>query len=127
MEWVCQDRDTAGLANGRHGVHQVHISGYGRCNPEREDMASAAGYLHTGDDVERVALFLFIGPKRRIEGIMVGDGDDIEMRLVAGDVVKQVADGACAVAGGGVHVQVGITVMLGWGHVASRDEEFIAS
>lgn len=108
LKRVGKDCHAALLVDGGDCIFECHAFGDGACDPQREDMAFGAGDFHAGDDVEGIVVAVFVCPQAGVHRVVVGDGDDIE-RSHAGDVVKDFFDGVKAIAGGGVHVNVGET------------------
>lgn len=68
-------------------------------------MADLCGDFCANNDVKRVFITALIRPQRGVYAVMIGDGDDIQLRMLR-DMIQHFAHGVHTIAGGGVYVQV---------------------
>ncbi len=108
---MCQNSEAALFMNRGDGFSYRHAFGNGLGNPQTDDMPAARGDFHTGDNIERVAITLLISPQTGIQHIVIGDGDDVQITPV-GNALQNLSSGCEAIAGTGVHVNIGTTSEL---------------
>ena len=103
-----QYSDAALFMDGSGGFGQRHQHGNRLPDPQRQDMPLSAGNFDTRHNVKGILCAPFAGPQTRVQGVMIGDGDDIQMAQ-PGNMVQNLLHGGKAIAGGGVHVEICLT------------------
>jgi|GEM_PF-3489609 len=75
-------------------------------------MPGTTADFQTRNDIKRIPVALLVSPEARVEIVMIGNGNDGEVRASHGDEAEKFGDGRFTIAGGGVHVQIGVALGL---------------
>lgn len=75
-------------------------------------MPGAAADFQAGDDIKRIPVALLISPEARIKTVVIGNGNNGEVRASQCDEAEKFGDGRFTIAGSGVHVQIGVALGL---------------
>lgn len=106
LERMRENRHAARFMDGGGGLFEGKVTGNGARDPQREDMPVARADFHTGDDLERIATILRTCPQTGFQTVVIGDAHDIEIETTRG-IIEHFDGARSAVAGGGVHMQIG--------------------
>jgi hypothetical protein len=122
-ERMGRDRQAAGLMDGQDGRPERPVRSDGPLEVQGEQVAAERGHLLADDDLDAQATVPGerLRGDRRVDPLVIGDGDDIEVRRVL-DVLQDLLDAGRPVAGDRVDVQVGPATRAGtaWvGHAAA--------
>ena len=79
-------------------------------------MTIGAGHFHAGNNVKRICALLAVGPQARVDAVMIGDGDDVQVTPPR-RVIKHLSRCRSAVTRRRVHVQIGAACKLRDVHV----------
>ena len=81
-ERVRDDCDATLLLDGEDGIGGAHAGEDLLFEEQTDDVSFSGGDLLSDDDVEAVLLSERLRVKRALDGVVIGDGDDIEVRAV---------------------------------------------
>ncbi len=103
-----QHRQPAQFMNRGGGFCQRQTRFHRLCDPQRQHMTIAAADFQPRDNLKRIAGTMFIGPQAGIQRIMIGNGDHVQT-APRRHIIQKLADGGAAIAGGGVHMNIGLS------------------
>ncbi len=111
-----EDGDSTRFVDRCDGLGEIEVGGDWLRHPQRQDVAVHAADFYAWNDLKRIKMLVLKGVEARIQCIMVGDCDGIQPRTLPCDKIQQGFHARFAVAGVGVHVQVGASEGLMLAH-----------
>lgn len=106
-----EDGNAPLLVDGCDRFRDREVHGDGLGHPQAEDVATVGGNFHPGDNIEGVAVTLAVSPQAGIQGVVVGNGNHIQVAAFS-DIIQHLLGGGDAIAGVGMDVDISSACQL---------------